>query len=59
MIVVWILIAAIVILIAVLLGRTLMFKPKAQELPERHEVDFDREAAISALQQLVRCKTIS
>ena len=59
MIVVWILIAATVILIAVLLGRTLMFKPKAQELPERHEVDFDREAAISALQQLVRCKTIS
>ncbi len=45
--------------IAVVLVRTLNFKPKAQPKTSQEEVSFDRDAAIEALAQLIRCKTIS
>ena len=45
--------------LAVLVIRALLFQPKPQPQLEAHPIDFDKEAAVSALQQLVRCKTIS
>ncbi|MBQ3109412.1 MAG: peptidase M20, partial [Clostridia bacterium] len=59
MIAVYVVLALIVVLLAVLILRTLTFKPKAQNIPPREEVEFDREAAIHALAELVRCKTVS
>ena len=44
---------------AVILWRTLTFRPKAQPALSEETYDFDKDAAVSALQQLVRCKTIS
>ena len=45
--------------IAVILVRTLRFKPKAQSEISQEVVSFDKDAAIDALGQLIRCKTIS
>ena len=47
------------LLLAVLLIRAAAFRPKPQKVAPREDVTFDREAAVVALQQLVRCKTIS
>ena len=44
---------------AVILWRTLTFRPKAQPALSEETYDFDKDAAVSALQQLVRCKTVS
>jgi len=51
--------AALAALLAIVLVRTLRFKPAGQNFPKRKEVQFDRDAAVSALQQLIRCKTVS
>ena len=48
-----------VLLVAVILVRALCFNPKPQKETARAEVTFDRERAIAALQQLVRCRTVS
>ena len=45
--------------VAVILVRTLNFKPKAQPATSDGIVSFDKEAAVDALAQLVRCKTVS
>ena len=50
---------AIALLLAVLVIRALLFNPKPQNYGEREAVDFDKEAAVNALQKLVQCKTIS
>ena len=47
------------LLLAVLLIRTAAFRPKPQKEAPREEISFNEAAAVSALQQLVRCKTIS
>ena len=47
------------ILVSVVLIRAVGFRPKPQKVAPREDVTFDREAAVAALQQLVRCKTIS
>ena len=44
---------------AVVLVRTLTFKPKAQPPVSNEEVAFDKKGAVDALAQLVRCKTVS
>ena len=51
--------ALILIFLEVVLIRTLRFKPKPQPEINPEPVDFDRQAAIDALQKLVQCKTIS
>ena len=51
--------AALVAFLAVVLIRTLLFVPKENKNKVREEVDFDKDAAISSLAALVRCKTIS
>lgn len=45
--------------LAVILVRAVQFKPRTQEKKQYEEVEFDGDAAVSALQQLVRCKTVS
>lgn len=51
--------AALIALIAVILWRTVRFTPNPQQFPERREIQFDFDGAVSALQQLIRCKTVS
>ena len=55
----WILLALVAAFVAVILIRTQRFLPKPQPEPTREEVAFDHEAAIEALAQLIRCKTVS
>ena len=55
----YILLAALLAFIAVITVRTLTFKPKAQPEISNEEHTFDKDAAVDALSQLVRCKTIS
>ena len=50
---------AVGLLLAVLLIRALAFTPRKQEESACEEVSFDRDAAVTALQKLVQCKTIS
>ena len=51
------------VLLAVLVGiiavRTICFKPKAQPAADNTQYDFDKDASVDALQQLVQCKTVS
>ena len=44
---------------AVVIVRTLRFKPKAQPEISKEEVSFDRSGAVEALAELVKCKTVS
>jgi len=54
----YIILGIVVLLILVVLIRTLTFKP-IKEDRERTEVTVDREKAVTNLQQLIRCKTVS
>ena len=49
----------VLVFLAVLVVRALMFTPKPQPEVSREPVNFPKEDAVSALQQLVQCKTIS
>lgn len=49
----------VVLFLAVILVRTAMFKPKKEDAVEFEPVEFDEEAAIQALAELVKCKTVS
>ena len=56
----YILLAILILLcifIAVILIRTLRFKPRAESSPvlSDESIDFDRDGAVHALQALVRC----
>ena len=42
-----------------ILYRAYQFNPKPQPDPNGEEVEFDRDAAVTALQTLVRFKTVS
>ena len=55
----YILLALLAGFIAVILWRTKNFTPKPQPAISEESVDFDKEAAVDALAQLVRCKTVS
>ena len=55
----YLILAVVALFLAVVLIRTLNFKPKAQPQTSREPVSFDRDAAVDALAQLIRCKTIS
>ena len=54
-----IILGIVLIFLAVLLVRTLGFTPKAQPAQDLTPVEFDKDAAVTALQKLVQCKTIS
>ena len=49
----------VLVFLAVLVLRALMFNPKPQPQLDAEPIVFDKDAAVSALQQLVRCKTVS
>ena len=55
----WIILGVVVLFLAVLVIRALCFKPKAQRPIDETPVAFDRDAAVTALQKMVQCKTIS
>lgn len=52
-------VAVIVILLAVILIRTAMFKPKETVKVDDSEIEFDRERAEHNLAELIKCKTVS
>ncbi len=49
----------LLLLIAVIIVRTLMFVPKKTDPVDDTEVSFDRDASIRALAELVKCRTVS
>ncbi len=51
--------AALALLLAVILCRTLAFRPKKTAVADEGEVSFDREGATEALRTLVRFPTVS
>ena len=55
----YILLGLFLLLLAVLLLRALAFRPKTQPAAAGEPVSFNKEAAVDALAQLVRCRTVS
>ena len=55
----FIILGLLFLLLAVILLRAAAFNPKPQPSAEAETVSFDKDAAVSALQQLVQCKTVS
>ena len=51
--------ALVLLLIAVLLIRTLRFRPKAGVKLQENAEDFDRDKAVTNLQKMLKCKTVS
>ena len=54
-----IILGIVLVFLAVLILRALLFTPKAQPVQDLTPVEFDKDAAVTALQKLVQCKTIS
>ena len=54
-----ILLALLAVFVAVIAVRTVSFRPKPQPELKKEDVCFDHDAAVEALTELVRCKTIS
>ncbi len=59
MIALYIILGLIAVFLAVILIRAAAFRPKTQPVTEAEPVEFDGDKAVAALQQLVRCKTVS
>lgn len=59
MIALFVCVALLALFVLVVAIRTVRFKPEREQVYEGKEIAFDKDAAISALQALVRCKTIS
>ena len=55
----WILLLLIVAFLAVLVIRAFLFNPKPQHKAEKDTITFDKDCAVTSLQKLVQCKTIS
>ncbi len=55
----WLIPVALAVLLAVILVRTLAFRPRAGVTVQEQAEAFDGDRAVDALQQLVRCKTVS
>ena len=55
----YLILAALLIFVAVIAIRTAAFKPKPQPAISDEEITFNKDAAVSALAELVKCKTIS
>ena len=59
MIILYLVLAVIVVLLAVILIRTAAFKPREEKTQEFSPVEFDRDAAVDRLRELIRCRTVS
>ena len=55
----WIILGIVLLFLAVLLIRAATFRPKAQPALSQETVNVDIDTAVSNLQQLVQCRTIS
>ena len=55
----FILLGFVLLLAAVLLIRTAMFRPKTEIVPQSEEIDFDRDRTVYTLSELIKCKTVS
>ncbi|MBR0040459.1 MAG: M20/M25/M40 family metallo-hydrolase [Oscillospiraceae bacterium] len=55
----WLLLLALAALLAVILVRTALFRPQSEPERSAEEVGFDTDAAIRALGELVKCRTVS
>ena len=55
----WYVIGVLAVFLAVLVIRALLFKPLPQREVDSSPVAYDKDAAVTALQKLVQCKTIS
>ena len=55
----YIILAVVALFVTIVTIRTLSFKPKAQPKISNEEISFDRNGAVNALAELVKCKTIS
>ena len=55
----WYIVGLIAGFLAVLVVRALLFRPLPQRQISEEPVSFDKDAAVTALQKLVQCKTIS
>lgn len=49
----------LVLIVLILVVRTLMFTPLKEEKRTREEINFDKDAAVNSLAELVKCKTVS
>ncbi|MBQ3177460.1 MAG: peptidase M20, partial [Clostridia bacterium] len=59
MLVLYILLGLLALLLAAILIRTVLFRPKDSVCTSAEPVEFDREGAVDALQKLVQCRTVS
>lgn len=55
----YVILGALVAFVAIVTLKTMAFRPKPQPQPEETEIHPDADACIHALQELVKCKTIS
>ena len=55
----WIILALVLIFLAVILIRTAAFTPKAESRAAAEPVSYDKDAALHALAELVKCRTVS
>lgn len=55
----YVILGAVILVLAVLILRALLFHPKAKEQEQPEAISFNAQAAVDALQQLVQCKTVS
>ena len=55
----YVILALVLAFVAVVAIRTILFRPKAQPPVSDETVSFNKEAAVTALAELVKCKTIS
>ena len=55
----WIILAAVLAFLAVLVVRAIRFKPQPETPREKQEIEFDADASVEALRELVRCRTVS
>jgi carboxypeptidase PM20D1 len=53
------LLGALVLFLLIIFTRTLLFRPQKQPRPDDRAIVFDRKATVEALQQLIRCRTVS
>ena len=55
----YIILGLVALFFAIIVIRALAFTPKSQAEATAEAVSFDKDAAVSALQQMVQCKTVS
>ncbi|MEG1017295.1 MAG: M20 family peptidase [Oscillospiraceae bacterium] len=59
MLVFWIVLGVLALFFAVVIVRTVMFKPSDEKRAEPQAVEFDEKKAVEDLAKMIRCKTVS